>query len=154
MIRSYSFTTTSLLVVTLCFFTGCLTSPKRERAPKEMSYTVPKWKHIGTISAETPTVTRILKDHTGTMSAAIYIIQSNHNTYSKKFYTNLPFGASVYISDDAELYINPNGGNPPDTLIIRRKPNPEYSVEKRRYNDTHTHDDGSTGVIYEEDLKK
>lgn len=144
----------SLLVLTLCLFTGCQTSPKKERVPKEISYTVPKWKHIGTISRETPTVTRILKTYTGNMSTAIHIIQSNHHKYSKSFYKVLPFGASVYISDDAELFINPNGGNAPDTVIIKHKPNPEYSFEKRPYHHIPTTDDGSTRVIYEEDLKK
>ena len=88
------------------------------------------------------------------MSAAIKIIKSNHFKYNKNFYKVLPFGASVYISDDAELCINPNGGKAPDTVIIRRKPNPEYYIKKRTYKDTHIKDDGRTSVIHEEDLKE
>ncbi len=88
------------------------------------------------------------------MSAAINIIQSNHYKYNNNFYKVLPFGASIYISDDAELHINPNGGKAPDTVLIRRKPNPEYYIKKKTYNDTHTKDDGSTSIIYEEDLKE
>ena len=145
------------MVLILSFFTGCtpLTCLKKERVPKEITYTVPKWKHIGLISSETPTVTRVLKRHTGNMSAATNIIQSNHYKYNKNFYKVLPFGASIYISEDAELYINPKGGKAPDTVIIRRKPNPEYyAIKKKTYRDNHTKDDGSTSAILEEDLKK
>ena len=156
MIRLYPFTITFLVVLILSFFTGCtpLTCLKKERAPKEITYTVPKWKHIGNISSETPTVTRVLKKYTANLSAAINIIQSNHYKYDKNFYKVLPFGASIYISEDAELYINPNGGKAPDTVLIRRKPNPEYYIKKKTCKGAHTKDDGNTRVIYEEDLKE
>ena len=154
--RLYPFKITFLLVLILSFFAGCtpLTCLKKERAPKEITYTVPKWKHIGNISSEIPTVTRVLKRHTGNMSAAISIIQSNHYKYNKNFYKVLPLGASIYISEDAELYINPNGEQAPDTVIIRRKPNPEYYIKKKTYRDTNIKNDGSTSAIYEEDLKE
>ena len=154
--RLYPFKITFLLVLILSFFTGCtpLTCLKKERAPKEITYTVPKWKHIGNISSEIPTVTRVLKRHTGNMCAALSIIQSNHYKYNKNFYKVLPLGASIYISEDAELYINPKGGKAPDTVIIRREPNPKYYIKKKTCRDTNTKNDGSTSAIYEEDLKE
>ena len=156
MIRFYSPRTIILVVLMLSFLTGCtlLTPLKKERAPKEITYTVPKWKHIGNISSETPTVTRILKNHTGNISAAVNIIQSNHYKYNKNFYNVLPFGASIYISEDAELYIDPNGGKAPDTIIIKHKPNPEYYLKKKTYRDSHSKDDSITRAISEEDLKE
>ena len=140
----------------LSLFTGCtpLTALKKKQVPKEIAYTVPKWKHIGNVSSETPTVTRVLKRYTGNMSAAINIIQSNHYKYNKNFYKVLPFGASIYISEDAELYINPNGGKAPDTVIIRREPNPEYTIKQKTYRDSLTKDGGNTRAIFEEDLKE
>ena len=154
--RFYSFTIISLLVFILSFFTGCgtLTARKKESVPKNISYTLPKWKHVGNVSNTTPTVTRVLKNYTGNMPSAINIIKSNHYKYNKHYYKTLPYGASIYISEDQELYINPDGGKAPDTVIIKRKPNPEYYMKKKTYRDSHSKDDGSTNVIYEEDLKK
>ena len=156
MSRFYPPTTIFLVVLILSLFIGCtpLTTLKKDREPKEITYTVPKWKHIGNISSETPTVTRVLKIHTGNMSAAVNIIQSNHYKYNKTFYNVLPFGASIYISEDAELYIDPNGGKAPDTVIIKQKPNPEYYIKKKTSRDFHSKDGGNTRAIFEEDLKE
>jgi len=154
-IRVYPFTIISLISLILLFFTGCaiFTGLKKERVPKDITYTLPKWKKIGNISSETSTVTRVLKRYTGNMNAAVSTIKSNHYKYDKNFYKVLPFGASIYISEDGELYINPNGGKPPDTVIIKRKPNPEYyAIQKKSYRNTHTKNDESSSSIFEEDL--
>lgn len=153
--RRHAFKRILLLALSLYFLIGC-TPPafvKEERVPKEVTESVPKWKHIGNISSETPTVTRVLKKYTRSMSAAVHIIQSNRDKYSNNFYKGLPSGASVYISADAELYINPAGGNAPDTVIIKRKPNPEYTFKKSTYPNPIA-DDGNIPSIYEEDLKE
>lgn len=132
-------------------FLGCaklpwldkFTTPEKT-VPKEITYTVPKWQPIGVLSKEMPTVTQVLKRYTGSMSAAMTTIKANHWKYDKNFYQTLPFGIYIYISEDGELFINPEGGNAPDTLIIKRKPNPEYHATKQ--------DDMKISSITEEDL--
>ena len=83
------------------------------------------------MSGELPTVISILKRHTGAMGAALSIIKSNQWKYNKNYYRDLPFGASVYISEDGELLIIDRGGKAPDAVIIKRKPNPEYYAIKK-----------------------
>jgi hypothetical protein len=153
----YPFTITFLVFLILSFFTGCALLPglKKDRVPKEITYTVPKWKKIGQISNETPTVTRILNRYLGNMSAAVSIIKSNYYKYDEIFYKALPFGASMYISENGELLINKDGGNAPETLIIKRKPNPKYyAIKKKSSIITRTEDDASISSIIEEDLKE
>ena len=126
-----------ILVFLVLYFNGCTQLPWQKEiippessVPKEITYTVPKWRLAGNISEKTPTVIRILKRHTGTMGAALTVIKSNHWKYTKNYYSDLTFGTSVYISEDAELLIIDRGGKVPDAVIIKRKPNPEYYAIK------------------------
>jgi hypothetical protein len=89
------------------------------------------------------------------MSAAVSIIKSNYYKYDEIFYKALPFGASIYISENGELLINKDGGNAPETLIIKRKPNPKYyAIKKKSSIISHAEDDASISSIIEEDLKE
>ena len=146
MIRIYSLILISFLVSPYLVFSGCALLPglKKETAPEEIIYTVPKWKQVGTLSKEMPTVTRVLKRYTSTMGAVITIIKSNHYKYDENFYKALPLGTSIYISEDGELLIIPKGGKVPDEVIIKRKPNPEYDTTKEK--------SSKTSSITEEDL--
>jgi hypothetical protein len=120
------------------YFNGCTllpcqkeNMPPESSVPKEITYKVPKWRFTGNISEKTPTVIHILKRHTGTMGAALALIKSNHWKYTNNYYSNLAFGASVYVSEDGELLIIDRGGKAPDAVIIKRKPNPEYYAIKK-----------------------
>ena len=157
MIRTYLFIGIIFVVLATTLFSGCALLPgsKKDRVPKDVTYTVPKWKKIGQISSETPTVTRILNKYLNNMSAAVSIIKSNYYKYDEIFYKSLPFGASIYISENGELLINKDGGNAPETFIIKRKPNPRYyAIKKKSSIITHTEDDTSISSIIEEDLKE
>jgi len=145
-IRLYSFILISFLVFTSLIFSGCTLLPglKKETVPEEIIYTVPKWKQVGTLSKETPTVAQVLKKHSGTMGSAITIIKSNHYKYDEHFYKTLPFGTNIYISEEGELLIIPTGGKTPDEVVIKRKPNPEYYTTKEK--------SSKTSSITEEDL--
>ena len=146
MIRIYAFILISFLVFTSLIFSGCAQLPglKKETVPEEIIYTVPKWKQVDTLSKKTLTVIRALNRYSGTMGAAITIIKSNHYKYDENFYKTLPFGTSIYISEDGELLIIPKGGKAPDEVIIKRKPNPEYYATKEK--------SSKTSSITEEDL--
>ena len=157
MIRIHLFIGIIFVALVTTLFSGCALFPglKKDRVPKEITYTVPKWKKIGQISNETPTVTRILNRYLGNMSAAVSIIKSNYYKYDEIFYKALPFGASIYISENGELLINKDGGNAPETLIIKRKPNPKYyAIKKKSSIISHAEDDASISSIIEEDLKE
>jgi len=147
-IRIYAFILISFLVLTSLILPGCAKLPelKKEIVPEEIIYTVPKWKTIGILSEETPTVTRVLKGYTGTISAAITIIRSNHYKYDQHFYKTLSLGTSIYISEYGELLIVPKGGKASDEVIIKQKPNPEYHPIKKK--------SSKTSSIIEEDLKE
>ena len=148
-----------ILGFVVLYFNGCMQLPWQkenippESVPKEITYTVPKWRLAGILSEETPTVIRILKRHTGTMGAALTIIKSNHWKYKKNYYSDLPFGASVYISEDGELLIIARGGKAPDAVIIKRKPNPEYYAIKNKSSNIFTSSDSNAiGSVTEETL--
>jgi hypothetical protein len=153
MIRIYDFIVISFFLLIPLIFSGCAKLPwlKKEKipekiVPKEIIYTVPKWKPVGTLSEEVPTVTRVLKRYTESISAAMTIIRSNYWKYDDNFYQTLPFGISIYMTEDGELLIDPKGGKSPDDVIIKRKPNPEYYAIKQ--------DDEKSSSIIEEDLNE
>ena len=155
MIRKHTLISILFFILTPLLFSRCVRLPwlEKDTIPQYVTYTVPKWKLIGILSEETPNVTRVLKRYTGYIGAAITIIESNQWKYNEKFFKVLPFGASIYISEDGELFINPRGGKAPDTIIIKRKLNPEYSTIKNRSSrKSHMRDNARKGSIIEEDL--
>jgi hypothetical protein len=83
----------------------------KEIAPKQ----VQKWEFIGKISKEHPTLLGVLMLHTNDMVKSLDIINKNSSKYREKYLRFLPYGTSVYISKDNELFINKKGGAESDT---------------------------------------
>ncbi len=146
-----------ILTFSGCVNLSCLRMDKttKKNVPKEITYTVPKWQPIGVLSEELPTVIRVLKMYTGSMSAANSIIKANYWKYDLDFYQNLPFGINIYIAEDGELFMSSKGREAPDEVIIKRKPNPEYLAIKRKSSrGSHTQEDKMSSSIEEEDLSE
>lgn len=158
--RSFAHMLIPFLMFYSLIFSGCEKIPfikkyilPEKKVPKEITYTVPKWQPIGVLSKEMPTVTRVLKRYTGSMSTAMNIIRANRWKYDESFYQTLSFGINVYISGDGELFIDPKGVEVPDEVIIKRKPNPEYyAIKKKSSRGSYTGDIEITSPVTEEDL--
>jgi hypothetical protein len=78
---------------------------------------VQKWAFIGKISKEHPNLVRVLMFHTNGMVKSLDIINKNSSKYSEKYFRFLPYGTSVYISKENELFINKKGGSTADEVI-------------------------------------
>jgi hypothetical protein len=78
---------------------------------------VQKWAFIGKISKEHPNLVRVLMFHTNDMVKSLDIINENSSKYSEKYFRFLPYGTSVYISKENELFINKKGGLTADGVI-------------------------------------
>ena len=156
--RRDSFLIIAFLVSYILTFSACVKLSwlrMDNNVPKEITYTVPKWQPIGVLSEELPTVIRVLKMYTGSMSAANSIIKANYWKYDLDFYQNLPFGINIYIAEDGELFMSSKGREAPDEVIIKRKPNPEYLAIKRKSSrGSHTQEDKMSSSIEEEDLSE
>ena len=160
--RRYYFLINYFLVSCILIFSGCvklswlrMDNTTKRNVPKEITYTVPKWHSIGVLSEELPTVIRALKMYTGSMSSANSIIKANYWKYDRNFYQNLPFGINIYIAEDGELFIDSKGGEVPDEVIIKRKPNPEYlTIKMNSSRCSHTQEDEMSSSIKEEDLSE
>ena len=157
-----SFLIIVFLVSYILTFSGCtklswlrMDNTTKKDVPKEITYTVQKWQPIGLLSEELPTVIRVLKLYTGSMSVANSIIKANYWKYDQNFYQNLPFGINIYISKDGELFIDPNGRALPDDVIIKRKPNPDYNaIKMKSSNGAYSQEDEMENSIVEEDLSE
>jgi hypothetical protein len=77
---------------------------------------VQKWAFIGKISKGHPNLVRVLMFHINDMVKSLDIINENSIKYSEKYSRFLPYGASVYISKDNELFINKKGGPAPEEI--------------------------------------
>ena len=77
----------------------------------------PKWTFIGEISKERSNLLRVLMLHTNDMEEALVIIKNNSWKYSAEYLQLLPDGASIYISEGNELFINQKGGPAPDKKV-------------------------------------
>jgi len=162
MSRIYPFVVLIFLILDIFTIFGCSKLPwlnfhktPEKIVPKHITYTVPKWQPIGVLSEELPTVIRVLKKYTGSMSAANSIIKANNWKYDQNFYQNLLFGINIYISEDGELYIDPNDRAAPDDVIIKRKPNPDYyAIKMKSSNGAYSQEDEMENSIVEEDLSE
>jgi general secretion pathway protein D len=90
---------------------------------------VQKWAFIGKISKEHSTLLNVLMLHTKDTGKSYAIINKNSSKYSEKYFRFLPYGTSVYISKDNELFINKKGGSVPEEVA---------AVNKKQNNNTET----------------
>lgn len=94
------------------------TAPRIEDSVKQMemheNYGGSYWVSLGNLDTGASTVLQILKKHTGSHRSAMDILRSNSSKYNGDFYKRLPKGASVYLSEGNELFIDPAGGAPPE----------------------------------------
>ena len=162
MSRIYPYGVLIFLILNLCTTSGCsklswlnFRKTPEKIVPKYITYTVPKWQPMGVVSEESPTVIRVLKKYTGSMSAANSIIKANNWKYDQVFYQNLPFGIPIYIAEDGELLIDPKGTEIPDEVIIKRKSNPEYlTIKVKSSRGSHSQEYEMSSSIEEEDLSQ
>lgn len=98
---------------------GCTLSPyfKTNPAPsrpEHISRQAPKWIFSGKISKEYPNTMRVLIRHTKDMGKALAIMRENSWKYSTEYLRALPYGTSIYLSKDNEMFINKKGEAAPD----------------------------------------
>lgn len=100
----------------------------------------PKWTLVGKISKEYPSPLRVLMQHTKDMEEALAIIEKNSWKYSEEYFRFLPYGTSVYISKENELFINKEGGPAPDEKVavskapdgLKETSRPVYKADKKQ----------------------
>ena len=107
-----------ILSVTL-YVTGCTLPPYLKTSPAssspvQVSKQDPKWTFVGNISNEYPNTMRVLMLHTEDMGKALAVMRKNSPKYSTEYFSSLPYGASIYISKDNEMFINKKGGAAPN----------------------------------------